>query len=87
LRLCNQLVQGHQRVVSETWNIHCLLRMPQPSLAGGLNVKPGTVRHRALASYPPFDPKAPVVALIGAWFFSPAPNPTPEAKRRRLINY
>jgi hypothetical protein len=30
LRLCNQLMQGDQRVVSETWNIHCLLQMLRP---------------------------------------------------------
>jgi len=39
------------------------------------NVKPGTYRHRALSSNPPIDPKAPVVALMGAWFFSPAARP------------
>jgi hypothetical protein len=31
LRLCNQLVQGDQRVVGEAWNIHCFLQMLQPS--------------------------------------------------------
>jgi hypothetical protein len=30
LRLCNQLMQGDQRVVRETWNIHCLLQMLKP---------------------------------------------------------
>jgi hypothetical protein len=30
LRLCNQLVQGDQRVVSQAWNIHWFLQMLQP---------------------------------------------------------
>jgi hypothetical protein len=47
-----------------------------------VNVKPGTARHRALASYPPTKRLMVLVVATLGCFFSPAPNPTPEVKMR-----
>jgi hypothetical protein len=80
------VIDGDQKHIDDDTSLP--VRFTPQAQTPYVNVKPGTVRHRALASYPPTKRlMVLVVATLGPCFFSPAPNLTPEAKRRWLKNY